>query len=64
MEDTVVLLGFKVFNSDSSFLFFCCKNTTIVTFVEKMQLKIISFNILNIDIEESYDIVFNWALQY
>ena len=38
-EDIVVFLGFKVFNSDNSY----------VTFVEKPQLKIISFKIININ---------------
>ena len=40
VEDIVVFIGLKVFNSDNSRMFFLSKNAR-VTFVEKPQMKII-----------------------
>ena len=42
MEDIVIILGLKVLSSDNSYMFSCSRNTH-VSFVEKLQLKIISF---------------------
>ena len=58
-EDIVVFLGFKVFNSDNSYRFSCTSNTQ-VTFVEKPQLKIISFR----DIIHNQSPVVNQALPF
>ena len=49
MEDIVVCLGLKLFNSDNTKTFFCNRNAQ-VTFVEEPQLKLISFKIINIDL--------------
>ena len=45
MWKIVVFLGLKVFNSDTSNMFFCSRNVQ-VNFVEKLLLKIISINIV------------------
>ena len=42
VEDIVVFLGLKVFNSDETYTFSCNRNAQ-VTFVGKPQLKIIIF---------------------
>ena len=55
VEDIVVLLGSKVFNSDNSNMISCSINAQ-VTFLEKPQLQIISFQ----DYNHSYQISTFW----
>ena len=42
LEEMIVFLGLKVFNSDNSFIF-RCSGITQITFAETLHLKIISF---------------------
>ena len=51
VEDTVDLLGLKVFNSDNSYIIFCCKNTTSYFCKEYAIENYLFLKILNIDIE-------------
>ena len=50
MEDIVIFLGLKVFNSDHSYMVSCSKNAK-VTFVEKPQEKIIIFKKIKIEMQ-------------
>ena len=49
LEDIDIFLGLKMFNSDNFYMFSCSRNAQ-VTLVEKPQLKIISFKLININI--------------
>ena len=53
IDDVVVFLGFKVFNSDNSHIFFPLSGNEQVNFVENPQLKKIYFQIVNTDISIS-----------
>ena len=54
VQDIVVFLGLKVLNSGIYYLFSCSRNMQVML-VEKPQLKIICFKVINIDIEFKFD---------
>ena len=43
VEHIIVFIGFKVFDSDDFYMYFCSRNAQVI-FVEKPLLKIISFH--------------------